>query len=57
MDEKDFETYKKRVYERLSETDKNILPQTWWESVIKHYYSTGYSVERTVRAILETVRK
>jgi len=57
MDEKDFEAYKKKVYNRLSEADKNILPQTWWESVIKHYYNTGYSVDRAVRAILETVRK
>ncbi len=57
MTEQAFEAFKKRVYQKLSEEDKNILPETWWESVIRHYFNMGYSLERTVRAILETIRK
>ena len=57
MDNNGFEIFKKKVYVKLSEEDKSILPDTWWESVIKHYYNMGYTVERTVRSILETVRK
>jgi len=30
---------------------------TWWESVIRHYYNLGYSEERTVRSIIETMTK
>lgn len=50
-----FEAYKQKVYNGLSETDKNIIPLAWWDSVIKYYYAQGYSVEQTVRVILETV--
>jgi hypothetical protein len=57
MDDRFFEAYKKRVYEKLSETEKSVLPMTWWESVIRHYYNLGYSEERTVRVILETMTK
>jgi hypothetical protein len=57
MDDKFFEAYKKRVYDRLTEVDRSIIPLTWWESVIKHYYTLGYSEERTVRTILETMKK
>ena len=57
MDEKFFDAYKKLVYERLTEIDKDIIPLKWWDSVIKHYYNVGYSEERTVRTILETMKK
>ena len=50
-----FEAYKKRVYDKLSETDKKIIPVAWWDSVIKYYYNQGFSEEQTVRVILETV--
>ena len=29
-----FEAYKKRVYDKLSETDKKIIPVAWWDSEI-----------------------
>jgi hypothetical protein len=57
MDDKFFETYKKRVYEKLTTINKNVIPPAWWDSVIKHYYNLGYSEERTVRTILETMNK
>jgi hypothetical protein len=57
MDDTFFEAYKKRVYEKLSETERDVIPMTWWESVIRHYYNLGYSEERTVRVILETMTK
>jgi hypothetical protein len=57
MEDRFFEAYKKRVYEKLSETERGIIPMTWWESVIRHYYGLGYSEERTVRAIIETMTK
>jgi hypothetical protein len=56
-DDKYFEMYKAKVYERLTETDRELIPAKWWETVIKHYYSQGYSEERTVRAIQETMQK
>lgn len=57
MDDIFFEAYRRRVYEKLSETERGVLPMTWWESVIRHYYKLGYSEERTVRVILETMTK
>jgi hypothetical protein len=56
-DDKYFETYKAKVYDKLTEADRNVLPSAWWETVIKHYYKNGYSEERAVRAIQETMKK
>jgi hypothetical protein len=56
-EDKYFEAYKTKVYEKLIGTDRTILPSTWWETVIRHYYNNGYSEERTVRAIQETMQK
>ena len=50
-----FQAYKKRVYEKLSESERGVIPLTWWDSVIRYYFSQGYSEERTVRIILETM--
>ncbi len=52
-----FEAYKAKVYEKLTELDRSVLPSAWWETVIKHYYKNGYSEERAVRAIQETMKK
>lgn len=52
-----FEAYKTRVYEKLTDADRSILPSAWWETVIRHYYENGYSEERAVRAIQETMKK
>jgi hypothetical protein len=52
-----FEAYKTRVYEKMTEADRNVLPSAWWETVIKHYYKNGYSEERAVRAVQETMKK
>ncbi len=57
MEDKYFETYKNKVYEKLKTIDTNVIPPTWWDSVIKHYYTQGYSEERTVRTIMETMQK
>ena len=57
MEDKYFETYKKKVYEKLTTIDTNVIPPGWWDSVIKHYYNMGYSEDRTVRAIVETMSK
>lgn len=56
-EDKYFEAYKARVYEKLTELDRSVIPSSWWETVIKHYYANGYSEERTVRAIQETMNK
>jgi hypothetical protein len=45
------------VYTKLTESDKTVIPSSWWETVIKHYYINGYSEERTVRAIQETMHR
>ena len=52
-----FEAYKTKVYEKLTDADRNVLPSAWWETVIRHYYKNGYSEERAVRAIQETMKK
>jgi hypothetical protein len=57
MEDKFYQQYKDKVYARLSELNKESLPPTWWDSVIKYYYNLGYSEERTVRIILETMEK
>jgi hypothetical protein len=56
-DDKYFLTFKERVYTKLTESDKTVIPSSWWETVIKHYYINGYSEERTVRAIQETMHR
>lgn len=55
--DKYFEAFKARVYARLTEEDRDVIPAAWWETVIKHYYNNGYSEERIVRAIQETMNK
>jgi hypothetical protein len=57
MDDKFLEMYKKRVYEKLNEVDRSIIPPSWWDSVIRHYCDLGFSEEQTVRVILETMKK
>ena len=57
MEDKFYETYKNKVYEKLKEIDKDVIPLAWWDTVIKHYYDLGYSEDRTVRTILETMNK
>jgi hypothetical protein len=57
MEDRFFEAYKKKVYERLTETERKMIPLVWWDSVIKHYYNLGYSEERTVTVILETMKR
>jgi hypothetical protein len=57
MEDKFLEMYKKSVYEKLREVDRTIIPPTWWDSVIKHYYESGFSEEQTLRVILETMHK
>ena len=56
-DDRYFEAYKAKVYEKLSAADRSVLPSAWWETVIKHYYNNGYSEERAVRAIQETMKR
>jgi len=57
MSDKFFNQYRRRVLDRLTEVDRDIIPATWWDTVIRHYYELGYTPERTVNVILETVRK
>ena len=57
MDDKFFDSHKKRVLARLATIDRTMLPEAWWDTVIRHYYTQGFSVERTVQVILETIRK
>ena len=57
MEDKLFELYKKSVWSKLPKEGQDVIPQAWWESVIKHYYNLGYSEDRTVRVILETMGK
>ena len=57
MEDKFLESYKKTVYTKLNENQKGVLPLTWWDSVINYYYRMGYTEERTVQVILETMNK
>jgi len=57
MEDKRYETYRKSVYERLSQQQKDIIPLSWWDSVIKYYYRMGYLEDQTVHVILETMSK
>jgi hypothetical protein len=52
-----FEAYKTKVYDKLTDADRNVLPSAWWETVIRHYYKNGYSEERAVRAFQEPMKK
>jgi hypothetical protein len=57
MQDKMFELYKKKVYAKIKEIDRDIIPATWWDTVIKYYYNSGYSEERAAHTILETLKK
>jgi hypothetical protein len=57
MEDKFFAAYKSRVYAKLTEAQRGAIPPTWWDSVIKYYYTMGYSEEQTVNIILETMKK
>ncbi len=52
-----FELYKKRVYEKIKEIDQSIIPASWWETVIKYYYNSGYSEDQAAHTVLETMAK
>ena len=57
MLEKAFERYKLRVYDKIKEIDRDIIPVSWWDTVIKYYFTLGYSEERAAHTILETLKK
>lgn len=54
MNDAVFEHYKTRVYDKIREIDHDIIPASWWDTVIRYYYDHGFSEERTVQTILET---
>jgi hypothetical protein len=57
MQERMFERYKSKVYEKIKEIDRDIIPAGWWDTVIKYYFTSGYSEERAAHTILETLKK
>ena len=57
MSDRYFDQYRRRVLDRLVQIDRDVIPSTWWDTVIRHYYDLGYSTERTVQVILETMKK
>lgn len=57
MQNKVFELYKTKVYEKIKAIDHDIIPASWWDTVIKYYFNSGYSEERAAHTILETLRK
>ena len=57
MEDKILALFKKRVWEKIREMDRSVIPSEWWETVIKHYYELGYSEQETVRVIRETMGK
>ena len=57
MDEKRFEQYQERVHEKITEINRDIIPPSWWDTVIKYHYDHGFSEERTAQIILETIKK
>ncbi len=57
MEDKILALFKKRVWEKIREMDRSVIPSEWWETVIKHYYELGYSEDETVRVIRESMMK
>ncbi len=57
MEDKILDMYKRRVWEKIREADRSVIPSEWWATVIKPYYEMGYSEEETVRVIRETMMK
>lgn len=57
MEDKFYESYQQGVYQKLSDSQKGVLPLSWWDSVIRYYYRMGYTEEQTVQVILETMNK
>jgi hypothetical protein len=57
MHDKVFDLYKAKVYGKIKEIDHDIIPATWWDTVIRYYFNSGYSEERAAHTILETLKK
>ncbi len=55
MEDPIYASYKSQVLQRLGELKADVIPPSWWGTVIQHYYNVGYSVEQAVRAILEVL--
>jgi len=56
MNDRIFEHYRKKVYERLREINPSFDPAAWFDTIIKYYFNHGLSEERTVQSILELRR-
>lgn len=57
MEDREFERFMERVYATIREIDRDVIPASWWDAVIKYYYDHGLSESRTTQTILETMRR
>jgi len=56
MVERMFELYKSSVYLKIKEFDRDAIPASWWDTLIRHYFKMGYTDERAALSVLETVK-
>jgi len=56
MQERMFELYKSAVYLKIKELDRDAIPASWWDTLIRHYFKMGFTEERAALAILETMK-
>ena len=55
MRESHFETYKSRVFKTMLEIDGRANPASLGDTLIRHYFNSGYSEKRAATAMIEVV--
>ena len=50
-----FETYKSKVLRTMLEIDGRANPASLGDTLIRHYFNSGYSEKRAATAIIEVV--
>jgi hypothetical protein len=50
-----FEIYKTRVFKTILEIDRKANPASLGDTLIRHYFNSGYTERRAVTAMIEVV--
>jgi len=56
MRDKFFETYKSRVFKTILEIDRTANPSALGDTLIMHYFNSGYSERSAATAVIEVVK-
>ncbi len=55
MRENHFELYKSRVFKTILETERKLNTSSLGDTLLRHYFNSGYSEKSAATAIIEVV--